>query len=70
MQLPSILGIYDEILDGEITVDEIYTVLGQTKCGKAPGRDGLRIEIYKSLPPRFIELIVNFWNKQMVECNS
>ena len=26
-----ILGIYDEILDGNITVDEIYTVLGQMK---------------------------------------
>ena len=58
-----ILGIYDEILDGEISVNEIYTVLGQMKCGKAPGRDGLRIQIYKSLPPRFIQLLVNFWNE-------
>ena len=26
-----ILGIYDENLDGDITVDEIYIVLGQMK---------------------------------------
>ena len=35
------------------------------KCGKAPGKDALRIEILKALPSQFLQVLVDFWNKVM-----
>ena len=55
------LGVYDETLDDDISLDEVYAVLRHMKSGKAPGKDSLKIEMYKSLPPQFIQLLVNFW---------
>ena len=30
------------------------------KCGKAPGKDGITNEIYKSLPSQFLQVLVKF----------
>ena len=56
------IGVYDETLDDDISLDEVYAVLRHMKSGKAPGKDSLKIEMYKSLPPQFIQLLVKFWN--------
>ena len=56
------LGVYDEALDDDISLDEVYAVLRHIKSGKVPGKDSLKIEMYKSLPPQFIQLLVKFWN--------
>jgi hypothetical protein len=40
-------------------------VLSQMKCGKAPGKDELRIEMYKTPPSHFLQVLVDFLNKVM-----
>lgn len=44
----------DVILDSEITLAEVQTVIFKAKNGKAPGEDGIPYEYFKNATPSFI----------------
>ena len=56
-------NVMDDILDARISTDELCAVLKQMKNGKAPGMDGIMIDIYKVLPQLYLNLLVHLWNK-------
>ena len=57
------LSVVDDTLDASISTEEAYDVMQQMKSGKAPGMDGIMIDIYKVLPPHYLNLLVCLWNK-------
>ena len=57
-----VLNVMDDILNARISTDELCAVLKQMKNGKAPGMDGIMIDIYKVLPQPSLNLIVHLWN--------
>ena len=58
-----ILKVMDDVLDARISVDEVYDLIRQMKSGKAPGMDGMMVDIYKVLPPHYLDILVGLWNK-------
>lgn len=51
------------LLDKEISISELLTVIAKTKNNKAPGLDRVSYEFYKKAPSIFLEKIVLIFNK-------
>ena len=49
-------------LDDNITMEEVYYTMKNLKSGKAPGFDGVPLEVYQSLPRQSWYYIIEIWN--------
>lgn len=60
---PPITDTKKQILDLEITIEELLTVLNKTENGKSPGIDKTTYEFYKGLPQNWLLYILVTFNK-------
>ena len=58
----STFGNYVAELDDNITDDEIVRAIKTMKLNRAPGIDGLTLEVYKELDPLFISILRTLFN--------
>ncbi|CAL8100782.1 unnamed protein product [Orchesella dallaii] len=65
----SYFGVEDNVIDQEISLEEINTARKKLKINKSPGLDGIRNEFLKSLPPQFVNRLKLLFNSiQAKEC--
>ncbi|CAL8135999.1 unnamed protein product [Orchesella dallaii] len=62
-------GVEDNVLDHEISLEEILVARKKLKINKSPGLDGIRNEFLKSLPTQFVKMLkLLFISIQAKEC--
>ena len=55
--------VYEEVLDGPITRDEVVLAIRKLKLGKSPGPDGLIGEFFKYSGNNVVDFLVKLFNK-------
>ena len=59
--------VFDEILDADITAEEIKTAIRHLKNGKAAGPDGIIGEILKAAEDSLVPFLVKYFNNLLKE---